>query len=242
MSPLRIIICEDEPIAQEVLSSLLRQCAIPSSQTVFSSGVALLEAYYPGCCDLILMDIIMDGLSGVETVARIRSKDPDVSIAFLTSSPDFTMEGYRHRVDRYLLKPVEKEELEEALELAARNRKHQPAITLTIQKREQTVPHAHILFAEQQGHALNLHLTSGEILRTTMKLTTLNKMLPTPPFYHCHKSFLVNLAQVRYLDDDLRAFVMSDGSAAYIRRDSLRQAREMYSQYMFDPVREQMDS
>ena len=237
MDTLLIAVCEDLQAERDALSAALEQSAIPSACTVFPSGEALLADYRPGSWDLILMDIFMEGMSGVEAVAQIRARDPDVPIAFLTTSPDYTMEGYRYRVDRYLLKPVRQEDLDELLNLAARNKRNQPAVTLSVQGRKVTIPYARLCYAEQEGHAAHLHLTGGETLRAVMKLTDLAALLPTPPFYQCHKSYLVNLAHVSYLDQEMKAFVMSNGGNAYIRRDSLRKAKELYSRYMFEQVR-----
>ena len=239
MEKLRILICEDDPKEQEAICALLAASTYPTQFSTYSTGEALLKAYYPGCCDLVLMDIFMSGISGVETVSHIRAKDPYVPIAFLTSSPDFTMQGYQNRVDRYLLKPVNPADLEEALYLAKRNQSHQETITLSIQGKEKAVPISSISYAEQDGHAILVHQEGGEILRVIMKLSTLSEMLPSPPFCQSHKSFLANLTHVRYLDTELSAFLMNDGGYAYIRRGSLRAARDAYSHFMFDQIRKE---
>lgn len=234
---LRIGICEDMADELAMLLQALKDSSCECETESFSSGEDFLKSYYPGRYDLILMDIFMNGINGVETVARVRAVEQDVPIAFLTTSPEFTMEGYRQRVDRYILKPYRREDLEEVLALAQRSKNNKPAVTLTIRGKKQSIFHADISYAEQKAHSVFLHLTNGDALKVSMKLLDLAAMLPCPPFYHCHKSFLVNLFQVRYLDNDLKAFVMNDGNIAYIRRDSLRESRDMYSRFMFEQVR-----
>ncbi len=237
MDALRIAVCEDEQKEREALRVILEETGVPVSCSFYPRGEELLEAFYPGCFDLILMDIYMDGMNGVETVERIRAADPRVCIAFLTSSPDFTMEGYRNRVERYLLKPAKKEDVAEAVHLACQTRRNRPSVSLTVQGRERLIPCEAISYAEQNAHSLVLHLAGGDSVKAVMKLSTLAGQLPSPPFYQFHKSFLVNLSHVRCYDGDLKAFLMDGGGCAYIRRDSLRQAQDAYSRFMFDQLR-----
>ncbi len=237
MAYLRIFVCDDEPAQQQALSALLKEITVPVSCRFFSCGEDLIKVFFPGCCDLILMDIYMGGMNGVETVAQIRAVDPAVPIAFLTTSPDFTMEGYQHRVDRYLLKPVKKEALEEVLSFAARLQKDQPSLNISIQGQNRTIPYTLISYIEQDSRSLLIHLSNGETLRVTMKISELASLLPSPPFYQCHKSFVINLSQVRYLDNTLKAFLMNGGGTAYIRRENLREAHTIYSRFSFDQIR-----
>ncbi len=234
---LRTGICEDHPEELALLLQALKNSPCDCETKAFSGGEDFLKNFFPGCFDLILMDIYMNGINGVETVARIRAADPDVTIAFMTTSSDFTMEGYQYRVDRYLLKPIKQKELDELLSLAARNKKNRPSVAVSVQGRRQDICLTDICFAEQNAHTLYIHLADGQILRTAMKLSDLAATLPEPPFFRCHKSFLVNLVHVRYLENDLKAFIMNGNGCAYIRRDSLRQARDMYSRFMFEQVR-----
>ncbi len=233
---LRIGLCEDVQDELTILLQALEDSSFDCQTESYSSGEDFLNSFYAGRYDLILMDIFMKGISGVDTVAKIRATDPEVPIAFLTTSPDFTMEGYRYHVDRYILKPVSQEKLGNVLGLAERNKKSRPSIEISSRGKKQTVFLSDICYTEQSGHSIYIHLTNGEILRASMKISELASKLPSPPFYHCHKSFLVNLIQVLYLDNDLKAFVMNGGGNAYIRRDSLREAKDMYSRFMFEQV------
>ncbi len=235
---LRIMVCEDEQEEQKTLTRLLAGSKVCTVCSFFPDGDSFLKEYYPGCCDLLLLDIFMKGMSGVDVAARVRAVDPGIPIAFITTSPDYTMEGYRYRVDRYLLKPIKQEALEEVLQLGRRHIIAKPSVSFLIQGRNQSVLLEEISYAEQSAHVIYIHLTDGKVLKTNRKLSELAELLPSPPFYQFHKSFLVNLAHVKYLDAELRAFAMDSGYA-YIRRDSLHQAQETYSRFMFDQMGKQ---
>ncbi len=90
-------ICEDDDEEYTNLEMILGKFDIQTEAERFTDGSGLLENYYPGKYDLLLMDIYMDGMNGVETTARVRETDSDVPIAFITTSQDFAMEGYRYQ-------------------------------------------------------------------------------------------------------------------------------------------------
>ncbi|MCR5089598.1 MAG: LytTR family DNA-binding domain-containing protein [Oscillospiraceae bacterium] len=237
MQKLRIGICEDDQAEQTILLARLENCGIPCETRVFYDGSGLLEDYYPGRYDLLLIDIYMKGLNGVETVSQIRRIDSGVPIAFLTSSWEHAMDGYRFHVERYLVKPYKAADLIEILELAQRNLLNQPRLSLMLSGKRQEILQNTVRFAEQKGHSTYLHLTDGSTIKSTEKLSELAARLPQPPFYICHKSFLVNLIHVRFLNRDLSMFEMAGGGNVYIRRGSLREAESIYRFYMFEQTR-----
>ena len=66
MDPLRIAICDDRPEEREKLLCLLKQTLILTVSTQFGSSEELLEVFRPGDFDLLLMDIYMNGMTGVK--------------------------------------------------------------------------------------------------------------------------------------------------------------------------------
>ncbi len=76
----------------------------------FASGEELVEAYESGKFDLLVLDIYMTGISGLETAKKIRDMDSDVSIIFLTSSDAHLLEGYRVFATGYFIKPLKDHE------------------------------------------------------------------------------------------------------------------------------------
>ena len=103
---MNLTICDDLPEEREKLLALLEQAPIATICTQFGSSEELLEAFRPGKFDLLLMDIYMDGMTGVEAVQKIREMDECIPIAFTTTSTEHTFESYRLSVLKYLEKPV----------------------------------------------------------------------------------------------------------------------------------------
>ena len=237
MEPLRVAVCEDMPEEREAILALLARCAIPTEPDVFSDGESLLKAYRPRRYDALLMDICMNGLSGVQTVEKIRAVDEEVPVAFITSSPDYTRESYRLSALSYLEKPVREKELLRVLELARLQKENRPVLVLSRNGSEEKLPLADILYLEQRGRRLAVCLPGRENLFYG-KLSEAVKQLEGHPFFSCHKSYCANLAQVRRIDPELRCFVMSDGSNVPIRRESMASAKKAYETYLFSHTRE----
>ena len=82
MEPLTLAICDDLPEERDKLISMLELCPFPTRITQFESGEELLKSFQPDSFDLLLMDIYLDGINGVETVRSIRAVDAEIPIAF----------------------------------------------------------------------------------------------------------------------------------------------------------------
>ena len=118
-----IAICEDSMIEYQQLVAMIDASGVSCAYERFETGAAFLAQFYPGKYDFILMDIYMEGLTGVKTVSRLRERDDNVPVAFITTSLDHAMDGYRLRVGRYLHKPLKRSEVEEALRFAVQEKK-----------------------------------------------------------------------------------------------------------------------
>ncbi|MCI6767966.1 LytR/AlgR family response regulator transcription factor [Porcincola intestinalis] len=238
MRGLKIAVCEDEPEEYEKLKRLLDESGREVEIDYFPEGSALLKSFYAGKYDLVLLDIYMKGMGGIETVAGIRQTDEEVPVAYLTGSEDFALEAYHYHVLRYLVKPPKKEEVEELLSMAEKMREHLPSLTIRTDGRERKVPLRQVRYIEQNNRNLNYYLTGGEELTSRGRLDEVEQSVPRPPFYRCHKSFLVNLAHVKDFDEDLNVFEMSEGGVVYVRRQSTREAVRAFRGFMFAQLRE----
>ena len=121
---LRIAVCDDEPEQLEKVAGLLRDYgqrrSVPPWQVFpFPSGYALLDgAEEQGGFDLYLLDVLMPGLDGIQTGAKLRAQGDPGEIVYLTNSRDHAVESYGVRAFYYLVKPVEAEALFPVLDAA----------------------------------------------------------------------------------------------------------------------------
>lgn len=111
---IKIAVCEDEKetqlLIEDYLENILKDISIEYEIQKYISGEELLESNLKDI-DILLLDIKMEKLNGMDTARKIREVDDEMEIIFVTSLIDYVQEGYEVRAYRYLLKPIELEEL-----------------------------------------------------------------------------------------------------------------------------------
>lgn len=238
MEELKLALCEDDKEEMERLISLARAGQVPVSVTAFESGEAFLKDYQPGRFDMVLMDIYMGGISGVETVRKLRELEPDLPVAFVTSSQDHALDGYRLKVAKYIEKPVTQEDMDGAVALAAQWRE-QAAVEVVLQGKTLSLPVNSLVFVEQRAHYLLFRFEGGGTRQAKGRLDELEPQLAGFPFFRSHKSYLAGLAHVADIDRELLMFRMKDGQGVYIRRDRLKRARDAWEDWLFAQARKE---
>lgn len=237
MEPLYIAVCEDQPEERQALLALLESSAIPCVPAVFATGEELLTAWRPHTFDLLLMDIYMDGMTGIETVKQLRSNGEDLPVAFVTSSTDHALDSYRLSALKYIEKPVTAKALTEILALAQLKKADAPALIVQRSGSTESLRLADIVYLEQQGHVVNIHL-QGDVVKTVYdKLAVLAQQLDGRPFFQTHKSFLVHLAFIDHIDAELRCFVLTDGKNIPIRRELMGRAKRAWQDFLIAQIR-----
>lgn len=124
---IRVLICDDEPLARDRLRRMLEK--VPETVCVgeADNGEELLEQIPQLRPDLILLDIRMPGMDGLQAAARLSESDNPPAIIFCTAYDEHAIEAFKVNAIDYLLKPVRQEDLEKALQKASRVNKAQLA-------------------------------------------------------------------------------------------------------------------
>ncbi len=119
-SPLRIAIVDDEDPARSRLRDLLADCAEKLPLEIVgeaASGREALELVAQQPCDVVLLDVRMPGMDGIEAAQHLRKFDPAPAIIFTTAYDAYALKAFEvHAID-YLLKPIRAARLAEALAL-----------------------------------------------------------------------------------------------------------------------------
>lgn len=116
--PLRVLAVDDEPLAVERLQLLLARCQGVSLVGTASDGEAALriaEAVEP---DVMLLDIAMPGMDGIEVARALSASRIDPAVIFVTAFDNFAVSAFDVAAVDYLMKPVDPERLTRALERA----------------------------------------------------------------------------------------------------------------------------
>lgn len=197
----RIAVLEDTPGEAEVIESALRRYAEergrPVSLKLYTSGERFLEEYEPGL-DLVLMDIEMPGISGMETAEQLRKRDEDVPLIFVTKMANYAVQGYSVRAMDFVVKPVVYENLAIKLDRALRAVDRRRNCRVVIQNGELTrwLNTEEILYVEVMNHTLFYH-TAEEKISAYGTIKDCEQKLAPRGFARCSNSFLVNLNHVR---------------------------------------------
>ncbi len=234
---LQIAICEDTQSEQERLLSLLHQASIQNQAIHYESGEQLLSEYMVGKFDLLLMDIYMSGMTGLETSKKIREIDRDIPLAFVTASTEHTLESYRLNALKYIEKPYNTEDINEMLELALMKKQSASGLVIQKNKIKSKIPFSKILYLEQKNRQVLIALYSRELICVYDKLSDLLPQLDGELFFHCHKSYAVHLPFISGIDKDLRCFVLIDGKNIPIRRELMGKAKKELERYLSERTR-----
>ena len=199
---MRTAIIEDTAENTKILLNHLQQyekeTGISIHTTSFQNGMDFISDYHP-VWDLILLDIEMPLMNGIETARKIRRLDPDVLIIFVTCMAQYAIEGYSVRALDYILKPVHyysfASKMDQVMEILATRQKKK----LIIHARNERIrlPLEQLLYVEVQNHTLCYH-TKQKLLYATgnQSLSRLAEELADCGFARCHQAYLVNLQYV----------------------------------------------
>lgn len=146
---------------------------------------------------LLLLDIHMNPINGVEIAAWIRRNRVDVDIIFVTISKEHVYECYTYKAFAYILKPVSRERLSSELNRYVDEIEAEPAcINITIRGCEKKIAIDKILYFESDIRKIRVYL-SGEAIEFYGKMDELEELLQERGFLRCHQSYLVNTRYVR---------------------------------------------
>lgn len=165
----RVLIVDDEPLARLRLRSLLADCALPAVDIVGEAGSAAeaLHGLSTMAVDLVLMDIQMPGLDGLQLAQRLRGLPSPPKVVFVTAHAGHALKAFEIDAVDYLTKPVRRARLQEALARVAQRLSSgaapapmatpaptptgdQPVLVVSDRGRVQRVPLADILYLKAE--------------------------------------------------------------------------------------------
>lgn len=196
----KMAICDDCETDTEYLSALVAAWEEASGHRGlverFPSAEAFLFKYEDRKdFDILLLDVEMGEVNGIELARRIRREDSRVQIVFITGFPDFMAEGYEVAALHYLVKPVSGEKLCAVLDRAAANlARREKRLQVNFDRETCFVPFDRIVFIEAQKQYVRIHTEGGDY-RMKASLAEVEAMLDEY-FFRCQRSFLVNLNHV----------------------------------------------
>lgn len=229
---MRVAICDDDAAfledAARAVHAWGERRGVSVEVACRTSGPELLALCLEARQDLVLLDIVMPGVSGMDVARELRARDEAVCIAFLTSSPEYAVDSYEVHASEYLLKPVSRERLERLLAECARDREEEAAsVVVRTAFGYQRVFLAEVECAEARNKRVLFWLRDGSRVEAVEPLKAYEQRLTTScGFFKCHRSYLVNLANVeRFSATDA---VMRSGRVVPVARSVRREFQQTY--------------
>lgn len=196
---LMIAVCDDEVRAclqlRKQIQTILEEQHIPHIIKEYTSGRQLLQASEE--FDLIFLDIIMDGMDGMQTAELFRQNFYDKLLIFVSSSRQYVFDAFGVEAFEYLVKPVDAQKLRRTLArcIAKTERSSEDYIIISKDRQTRKLYLNEIRYFEIHGRLIETHGKSP-VFSWYEQIGTLETMLSDKDFFRCHKSYLVNLKYV----------------------------------------------
>ena len=155
--------------------------------------------------DIILLDVEMKFMDGMETAKLIRHQDSNVIIVFITNAPQYAISGYEVDALNYVLKPINYFAFSQTIDRAVgrtASRQHK-YITLAGKGYAYKVDLFELMYIEVEGHELVFHMAGkNNVYRLTTSMKKIEKELNNTMFFRCSQGFLVNLEYVDSIEEN----------------------------------------
>ena len=203
--------------------------------TAFSSALDLISAMESGQqYDLVLLDILMPFLTGMEAAKEIRQFNQDVKIIFSTSSTEFAVESYSVGAYYYALKPIWKEKLFILLDKVFSEMEIQISTSFLIKSKTglTRIFINKLEFAEVIGRTILYHITDGSVIEAVGSMTELEKeLLSNPCFIKPHRSYILNMEHIDTLSQ--REIKMNSLASVPLAKANYPSVKSAYVKFAF---------
>ncbi len=228
---MRVAICDEEKESCALLGQLIRGQEPDCEVMCFHSVGQFLETGRH--FDILLLDIQMEGMRGMEVARALRISGEDTVLIFVTARKEYAAEAFEVSAFYYLLKPVDEGKFCEVFQGACREvRRLENArggqLFFQTKTRNFTVQKKDILYVESAKRQVEIHTLKENItVYATMK--HMEEQLGKE-FYRCHRGYLVNLAYVAGYGNG--AVRLQNGETVYLAREKYSDFVKTYTEYL----------
>lgn len=197
---MKIAICDDEQIFRNSLKQSLNEYAAEYGLTFlyfeYSDGIDMLTDSVS--YDLIFMDYKMKNMNGIDVISAMRNRNDNTAVIFISSYKEMVFDSMKVRTYRFLVKPIDKDKLYEALTsfLSTQNNEHFLLLKNDCLDIIQRIPESTLIYGEADN--IYCKIRTRENTYTYKKtLSQLEKELQSDFFFRSHRSYIVNF---KYID------------------------------------------
>ena len=239
-----VAVCDDDQTQIDILKNNLIRYSIDTDIDFFIdeyiSGELLIEKYksLKSPYDIIFLDMEMPDIKGLDVAAAIRElPDRNVSIAFVTSYPEYMQDSFDVQASQYIIKPVVYEQLAKKLDIILKciNASYTNIKVISEKSGERVLYLDDVICIETEKSSKLLVTTISETFLITAKLSDLAKELSDKDFISVHRTCLANMKYFRKFNSDSLEF--TSGKTVNLSRRRLPEVKELFSKYVSRKMR-----
>lgn len=228
---MKIAICDDDEKDRAAMRGLVSEYLELHNYHIgidqYTTGEAFLAADV-GQYDLVILDIFMGELTGIETARRLVKEHPKLHIIFCSTSNAYAAESYDVSALRYFIKPISREKLFETLDRFFYVHTSLRTLTYKQNRMDESVYISDILWVEANGHKSILHTVKGDIVTRT-PFSLIGDQLKDADFVKPIRYALVSLQAIATIPTDV--LTLTDGTQVPISRDQRAEMKKAFSDY-----------
>lgn len=236
---IKMALCDDDIGVLNDVRTLLDQYRLERNREIaystFMSPLDLLAEIERGTrYDILFLDVLMPGETGMDAAAEIRKLDKNVKIIFLTSSAEYAVESYTVGAYFYQLKPIWRESFFRLMDSALSDceKEQESSLVLRCKTGITRVELRQLEYCEVLHRTLIIHMADGSVLESSGSLDELCKHLETDGnFLRPHRSYLINLNHVKNLS--YRGILMASQTEIPIPRGKYNEIKDAFLEHAF---------
>ena len=229
---MRIAICDDEKMIRELLKEKIQKYYFSNNMDfsiqTFENGEKVLESDL-NLIDVLFLDVEMPGRNGMKIARAIREKNKEMLIVFLTAYSEFVFESCKVDAFRYLVKPVNDQELTETL--AAISQKFcetEEHLNFQFKNEMYSIKYSDILYIEGMRDKIWIYCT-GQTYRWRGTLKNLCDLLEDKGFFQVHRSYIINMNKIKKYNS--QEVILEENHKVPVSKYRLNEFKEEYIKF-----------
>lgn len=228
---MKIAICEDEAVIaeqiKEITSSYFENLDMEFSVSVFENGKSFNKS--GESFDLLFLDYKLSDINGIELAHNIRKSDKNIVIIFVTAYSEHVFESFEVGAFRYILKPIEEDEIKKALYSFLLLYENDLTLCVPTKVKKIYVPLNEVIYIESDAK-YSVVRTVDAAYDSIKSLLDFQKVINSQFFIRTHKRYLLNLKYISEIDKNI--ITLTNGEKVVISRRNLKAFNTAYTNYL----------